>query len=245
MLPASAGLGRLWVVAGILLLSTSVCKASTCLCHCGAYDYYTDGDCSNCESNCFAFCPSVLTGTECNNTCFPQDARVQLNNGTYKTMEQLEIGDVVQVGAEEYSEVYMFSHRDASAVATFVTLTTAASTLVVTGDHYVYANGHLTAAQYVQVGDELEDQDGRRLTVTSTGRQQARGLYNPHTLKGDIVVKGIKISTYTQAIAPGLAHAMLWPVIMLYKAGVDVVGNLFDQRSILGTALFSGGLAEY
>ena len=46
----------------------------------------------------------------------------------------------------------------------------------------------------------------------SVGREVATGLYNPHTMTGDIVVDGIQTSTYTAAIAPTLAHLALWSV---------------------------------
>jgi hypothetical protein len=46
----------------------------------------------------------------------------------------------------------------------------------------------------------------------------AEGLYNPHTMHGDIVVDGVHTSTYTDSVAPALAHALLWPVRMLVSS---------------------------
>ena len=65
--------------------------------------------------------------------------------------------------------------------------------------------------------------------VTAVTVEWADGLYNPHTMTGDIVVDGVLTSTYTDAVAPSLAHALLWPVRMLSDAGVQVAGDDWDQ----------------
>ena len=54
--------------------------------------------------------------------------------------------------------------------------------------------------------------------VTAVAAEWANGLYSPHTMTGDIVVDGVLTSTYM----PKLAHALLWPVRMLYNAGVQI-----------------------
>jgi hypothetical protein len=51
------------------------------------------------------------------------------------------------------------------------------------------------------------------------------GLYNPQTLHGDIVVDGVRASTYTEAVDPVFAHAVLAPVRAVYRwFGVEVGG---------------------
>ena len=71
------------------------------------------------------------------------------------------------------------------------------------------------------------------------------GLYNPHTMDGDIVVDGTVTSTYTAAVAPSLAHAVLWPVRMLYALGVDVLSGVFDEGSELIARIAPRGRDEY
>lgn len=43
------------------------------------------------------------------------------------------------------------------------------------------------------------------------------GLYNPQTLDGRIVVNGIIASTYTTAVIPEAAHALLTPLRCLFN----------------------------
>ncbi len=56
--------------------------------------------------------------------CFPGAATILLDSGVAVPMADVRIGDRVQVGVSArgepvFSAVYMFSHRDASALSTF------------------------------------------------------------------------------------------------------------------------------
>ena len=171
---------------------------------------------------------------------------VQLDDGTHKSMDTLATGDRVLVGAGQFSDVFMFSHRADDVEATFVRLTTASNrTLTLTPDHYLYVNGALAAAKTVSVGDALEADDGSSTHVTATSVVRGTGLYNPHTLHGDIVVDGIKTSTYTTAVAPGLAHMVLAPLRMLYALGISLTDHVFDHGSDLISAIAPPGLPKY
>ena len=88
----------------------------------------------------------------------------------------------------EYSAVHAFTHRDPHATELFVKLFTADASLMLTAEHYLYVNKHLVAAMDVVAGDLLERADGTADVVVAVTRELAHGLYNPHTLHGDIVV---------------------------------------------------------
>ena len=165
--------------------------------------------------------------------CFPGDAVVTLDNGNKKTMADLAVGDKVLTANGVYTEVFLFSHRLQSASYNFIEFKTETTTLAVTGNHYLYVNGNLREAQYVSVGDSLTLASGKLAKVLSVGRVQKDGIFNPHTLQGDIVVDGVLTSTYTSAFSPTLAHVVLAPLRGLYMAGVDIfkldIGNALDQ----------------
>ena len=179
-------------------------------------------------------------------SCFPANATVQLDSGATKTMAQLEVGDRVLVDANTYSDVYMFSHRYTDFSGPVVAIITeSGEELMLTADHYLYVNGKLAVASTVQVGDRVVKADGTDATVTAVSVQHANGLYNPHTLNGDIVVNGIKTSTYTAAVEPSLAHSLLWPVRMLYSLGVNVLEGLFNQGSEAIVSVLPRGEKRY
>jgi Hint module len=106
----------------------------------------------------------------------------------------------------------MFTHKMAGGVHDFVQLTTSTgATISVTSGHYMPIDGALVAASNVAVGDVLQLGDGTLDEVASVAAVQGSGLYNPQTLHGDIVVNGVVASTYTTAVAPSFAHAVLAP----------------------------------
>lgn len=86
----------------------------------------------------------------------------------------------------------------------------------------MYLSGSLRPAGTARVGDTLELADGSLSRVNGVSVVLDTGLYNPQTAHGDILVNGIRASTFTTAIQPGLAQAALAPLRMLFeKVGVS------------------------
>ncbi len=155
---------------------------------------------------------SIAPNTTTNSAvCFPASATVQLRDGQVKTMAELEIGDVVAVGDGQYSPVFMFTHKMQSVETEFVRIATAHTQLTLTSGHYLYLSGALRAAGSARVGDSVETDDGV-VRIECVQRVTDRGLYNPQTLHGDVVVNGVRTSTFTTAVQPTLAQAMLAPL---------------------------------
>jgi hypothetical protein len=165
--------------------------------------------------------PSKLKkSSSSSSTCFPASASAKMADGTTKLFSALQVGDSILTGKSQFSEVHMFSHHYPEAVNPFVQLTTAAGhELRLTAGHFLYVNGSLVKAGSVRVGDALEDAAGAPVVVVKTATVKDTGLYNPHTMDGDVVVNGIRTSTYTDAIHPTMAHALLAPIRALYSMG--------------------------
>jgi len=149
--------------------------------------------------------------------CFPADATVQTRTRGIVTMEDLKVGDEVLAGkSQEFSKVFMFTHRSRNILVPFISIETELGyNTRLTSGHMLYVNGYLTRAENVKLGDTLLDAEGisrRVVRITSTMK---RGLYNPQTEHGDIVVNGIVCSTYTDAVVPSVGHALLSPLRML------------------------------
>jgi hypothetical protein len=138
----------------------------------------------------------------------------------------------------------MFTHADDDAASDFIALSTVAGrTIAMSPGHYVYLNGVLSPASSAHIGDELTLSSGSQSRITSVRRQRARGLYNPQTLHGDIVVNGVVASTYTTAVSPSFGHAWLAPMRLLYRLfgisgatlrkGADHLANLLPDGDLL------------
>ena len=101
---------------------------------------------------------------------------------------------------------------------TFITLTTNSGKCVtLTSGHYLYVNKTLIEASSVKIGDCLETIENEDDPVISISCVLDEGLFNPHTLCGDIMVNGIRTSTYTEALDPTVAHILLAPVRACYS----------------------------
>lgn len=167
--------------------------------------------------------------------CFPASARVLMADGSERRMDTVRVGDYVQDRHGVASAVYAFSHRDTSARhAAFVRLSAGNGSceLTVSEGHYLLANGRMVTASRVALGDIVLCR-GRHAAVQVV-RTQVRdiGLFNAHTMAGELVVDGILASTYTTAVQHAAAEALLAPVRAAFKvAATHLYGSLvFDSQ---------------
>eukprot|EP00177_Eucheuma_denticulatum_P008134 GFKZ01014816.1.p1 GENE.GFKZ01014816.1~~GFKZ01014816.1.p1 ORF type:complete len:1116 (+),score=156.73 GFKZ01014816.1:281-3628(+) len=161
--------------------------------------------------------------------CFPSMARLQLASGTLVEIRDVEAGQDVHVGGGTVSPIFLFTHKQADVVRPFVRITTQTDHQVtLSGGHYIYANGRITVAKAVRVGDILETTDGKSVVVR-TEMVRLPGLYAPHTIHGDLMVDGVRVSGYSKALHPRLAHALLAPIRLLvsFTHLKEPLGGLF------------------
>jgi hypothetical protein len=169
------------------------------------------------------------------NSCFPAHAEAQLEDGNTKRMDELAVGDRVLVAPGEFSPIFMFTHklRDETAHRRFLRFSTASGhSLTVTEGHYIPTSGRLQPADAVRVGDRLTLGTGEITAVVAVDTVRAKGLFNPQTLHGEIVVDGVVASTYTTAVAPAAAHALLAPLRAMFRAfRVSFQGKIVEQHA--------------
>jgi len=195
--------------------------------------------------------PNTVPEPEGNTDCFPADAAVELADGRVVAMADLAIGDKVRVAAGNvpaaFSPVFLFTHKLPTEPRAYVRLGLAdGGALVASAGHYVYAGERLVAAAAVAIGDTLQvvapGGGWTAVAVTSVARVDAAGLYNPQTLHGDIVVDGVRASTFTVAVAPAVASKLLAPLRALYRSTGRSVGAFEGGGGAL-TALVPHGKA--
>lgn len=150
--------------------------------------------------------------------CFPGHATVQLMDGSVKKISEVQIGDHVQVGNGIYSDVFMFTHKEAKTKHSFIRISTQSGySLTSTKGHYIYINGQVATAMTAVVGDVLDLGNGNRTVINEVSSISSVGLFNPQTVHGDIVVNSIRASTFTRTIEPATAQTMLAPFRILYN----------------------------
>lgn len=164
----------------------------------------------------------IVEGEEVDAKCFSGEGVVEVEGKGEVRVRDVGVGDRVRVGEGVWSEVFMFSHRVVEGVWEYVRVEVESGEWVrVSGGHYLYVGGRLVEARKVVVGDLLEivgeGASWMSRVVDVKCEKRRGGLYNPQTVQGDIVVNGIKASTYTSAVDPRVAHGLLAPLRLLYK----------------------------
>ena len=163
-------------------------------------------------------------------TCFSRFAEGSMANGDSKRMEELSIGDIVQIGMGKTAKIYGFSHLHREVRALFSKLETANRSLTATPSHHVLTDRGFVAAGSIRRGHHLILNNGQTAPVLSVSTEISKGLYNPHTFDGTIVVDGFICSTYTSTIQLFAAHSLLAPFRFLYHSGfrLDALRWLLD-----------------
>lgn len=160
----------------------------------------------------------IGSGTQRPRLCFPSDATVSLRDGRFVRMDALSIGDNVHVGGGRYSSIFMFTHRDPSAIAPqYIRISsTCGRALTAARGHHIYLNGMLAPIETARIADKIQLADGVSASIATVDTVISRGLFNPQTHHGDIAVNGILASTYTAAVHPRIAHPLLLPLRAVY-----------------------------
>lgn len=169
--------------------------------------------------------------------CFPGSARVFLKDTGLVDMESLHVDDIVLANPTEYSRIFMWTHGrtarnrlspEQSHIFIRVTVSTG-STLTASVGHIVYVcfsvNGKNVERRAVIMAEVnishslcgIHEHEIVPLRVSKIDRVLGRGLYNPHTLNGDIVVDGFLCSCYTSALSGQAAHSLLTPLRALRR----------------------------
>lgn len=187
--------------------------------------------------------------------CLPASARVSVRNGREIPIADVKVGDYVRVKPGTFSHVLLLSHADSKAVTEMVVINTSRGALTISPGHYIPVQSpyfdtdiDLVAARNIAPGDVLAG----GMEVRSVGRRRATGLYNPQTAAGTIMVKfesgnkEVQVSTYTEAVRPSAAHALLAALRCMHKFGggltVHALSNIFvgvvDDRKRMGMEIW-------
>lgn len=173
-------------------------------------------------------------------SCFPGDATLTGTDGTDMAMRDVNGGDVIQVSSSAAtrlqklsvaSKIVAFTHRQRSGVHPFLQIEFGnGMALTLSDNHYTLVDGeHLVAARAVRTGQKMMSASGEILVVQNVRRVWKTGRYAPHSMHGDLIVNGVVVSSYTTAVHPWIAHALLAPVrLVAWVTGIkEPLGSTF------------------
>lgn len=182
--------------------------------------------------------------SESMSSCFPAGELVALPDGSQLPVERLSIGQLV-ASSDRYtsSQIFMHSHAAPHALTRFVRIffrdAGEVSSLRVSPGHYVYRLAvdeypQLVAASKIVAGDRLLGADRLPRRVERVSSVIARGLFNPQSLDGDLIVSGVRVSAFTTAVDPEVAHSVLVPFRFLYRIGLYRFVDMFSNHVLSG-----------
>lgn len=168
--------------------------------------------------------------------CFPASALVEDGAGRRIALGAIRVGTTVRTGTHSTSRVFMFSHAEPVGMFDFIELNTAGGKLTASEGHIVHtARGALPAGE-VRVGDRLLTADGAQAPVISTIPVRERGLYNPQTLDGNIVIDGFVVSTFTTVVPTAAASSMLAPLRAVFGVfDIDLSCSALEKSGVART----------
>jgi hypothetical protein len=189
--------------------------------------------------------------------CFPGDAIVQVQGGSYKNISDLRVGENVlatdSTGKLVYSQVWSFGHASPDEYSEFVNLHTEKNKLVVTPAHYIpvctssyCSKTTFEYAKSVVVGDFVLCSSKDEVTpckVNAITRSFEKGFFNPHTMANTIVVNNLLCSSYSGWFLDGYVHvnylhttyAMLLSPFKLLATVASYFERLDDANSFFGS----------
>eukprot|EP00177_Eucheuma_denticulatum_P006891 GFKZ01012538.1.p1 GENE.GFKZ01012538.1~~GFKZ01012538.1.p1 ORF type:complete len:461 (-),score=32.68 GFKZ01012538.1:327-1709(-) len=172
--------------------------------------------------------------------CLPASAKVEVYGKGPICVEDVQTGDMVRVGSGIFSRVFMWTHRDGQYEGNRFVRIMAAEKVVMTATegHMVYVcrdmkKGcvrEMSVVEDVRIGDGVWRVDGGEEQVVRVmdlkRGVRARGLFNPQTEHGDLVVDGMLATCYTKFVPVSAAHALLAPVRAMFRGGLSVVEEI-------------------
>lgn len=152
--------------------------------------------------------------------CFSERATVRTKMGS-KRVAGVKTGDMVWDG-DGFVRVIGVTHADGKHIGKFMRLETREGELIISQGHFLYAEEDIRAARDVKVGMKVRTVRGWE-QVLKVEIVLAAGLYDVQTESGLVAVDGFVCTTYTEAVAPAMAHALLAPVRVAARMGIDLL----------------------
>ena len=115
--------------------------------------------------------------------CFPSTVRVLMADGvSEKQIDALRIGDITATG-----RVTNWIHREetGTVASDYLLITTGSTspTVTISSKHMIKINGGFDFAATAEVGDTLEDKDGKKKIISAIEKKKALGKFAPLTTR--------------------------------------------------------------
>lgn len=132
-------------------------------------------------------------GAAGSSTCFSAFNNVEVQGKGFVSMDSVKVGDHVRANNNDFSRVFSLAHLDHDLETDFLQIYAEglSKPLEITARHMVFSSDKAVRADEVSVGDMLDNNK-----VTDIKSVKRTGVYAPVTESGEIVVSGVRASSY-------------------------------------------------
>lgn len=129
--------------------------------------------------------------------CFSAFNEVDVQGRGVVLMDTVRVGDYVRV-KNGHSRVHSIAHHDTDLETTFLQVHSHGleKPLELTEKHLVFANNKIIRADQLKIGNTLSNGDEEKYVIYKIQQVKRTGVYAPITESGDIVVSGVRASSY-------------------------------------------------
>ncbi|GJD09470.1 Desert hedgehog protein [Galdieria sulphuraria] len=161
-------------------------------------------------------------------SCFSGNSRVHLDSFHTKSMEQLQVGDIILDAKGKPTQVIGWLHRDEYQEANFahVHFTNMSNTLIISGEHLVFSSNGAIQSKTIVPGNTLLKTNTGVITVQSVKWFTSKGVYAPLTSSGTLLVNGIACSCYAYFPSHRVANLfvpMIWKLLRPFHNYHDIL----------------------
>ena len=137
--------------------------------------------------------------------CFAGGQKVESKIRGIINIEDIETDEYVKTQSG-WSRVYAWHMYTKNTSMEFVVVKHSNGELVLSDLHYIYVNNKPIVAKDIKVNDTIIHK-GEEVTVTEVTTKVSKGIYNPYTINGKIIVNNINCSVYP-VCHPTLQHIL-------------------------------------
>jgi desert hedgehog protein len=165
-------------------------------------------------------------------SCFSGSSQIALNDGSFKALSDITIGDQVLVNEHDvYEPVIAFIHAELEGLFGFLavdvqsTVSNSSSTIFISSDHLMFDfdSGVARFAKSFHVGDRVQLVENAQIVpgeIIGIRLEKQKGFYAPLTPSGTIVVDRVLCSNYAIVENHDLAHKAMG----IYRWWISLVG---------------------
>ena len=161
--------------------------------------------------------------------CFAGGQKVESKTRGIINIENIEIGEYIKT-QNGWSRVYAWHMYTKNTSMEFVVVKHSNGELVLSDLHFIYVNNKPIVAKDIKINDTIIYK-GEEVVVTEVTTKVSKGIYNPYTINGKIIVNNINCSVYP-VCHPTLHHILTRIVLGIAYVFPKEINKYYNMTAV-------------